>query len=69
MERLLTATQAVEASNRPGAGLHFKGVWQAVKAVCALLGNVETLQLTEALEYLSSACLQFSPTEVSSLFI
>jgi phosphatidylinositol-4-phosphate 3-kinase len=65
MDRLLLATQAVDATSRSGSGLHFKGVWQAVKAICALLGNVETLQITDALDYLSSACLQFSPTVVS----
>jgi len=40
----------------------FKGVWQSVKAICALLGCVETLKITEALDSLSSACRQFSPT-------
>lgn len=35
-------------------------VTQAVKAVCALLGNVETLDITFALDAFSRACTQLS---------
>ncbi|CAB3363263.1 Hypothetical predicted protein [Cloeon dipterum] len=53
---------ALDTSNANKPSLQFKGVWQSVKAICALLGCVETLKLTEALENLSSACLLYSPS-------
>jgi phosphatidylinositol-4-phosphate 3-kinase len=58
LEKLENA-MAQTSNNSPS--LQFKGVWQSVKAICALLGCVETLKVTEALDYLSAACLQFSP--------
>lgn len=36
-----------------------RGVMQAVKAVCALLGNVETLDISHALDMFNRACSQF----------
>lgn len=41
--------------------LQSKGVIQAVKAVCAYMGNIESNDITEALEGFKSACLQFIP--------
>jgi hypothetical protein len=65
MDRLqLAANTAVDTTNSTGVSQHFKGVWQSVKAVCALLGNLETLHITNALDALGSACLQFAPSAV-----
>lgn len=36
-------------------------VVQAVKAVCALMGNIETFEITEAVDNFVNACCQFLP--------
>ncbi|EZA50776.1 Phosphatidylinositol-4-phosphate 3-kinase C2 domain-containing subunit alpha [Ooceraea biroi] len=38
-----------------------RGVVQAVKAVCALMGNIETFEITEAVDNFVNACCQFLP--------
>jgi phosphatidylinositol-4-phosphate 3-kinase len=53
---------AISQSTGSSKYLQFKGVWQSVKLICALLGCVETLKITEALDFLSSACQEFSPS-------
>lgn len=63
MERVEKA--AIELSDRDGGdaacmpALQPQGVQQAIKAVCALLGNVETLNITQALDGFNRACSQF----------
>lgn len=52
MDRLQNASDHIVGSN----SLQTKGVVQAVKAVCALLGNVETSEVTEAVEGLIQHC-------------
>jgi hypothetical protein len=63
MERVQTATSQMCSHHFPGLmpQLQAKGVVQAVKAVCALMGNVETQDITEAVESFNSVCLQFIP--------
>ena len=61
MERVLAAASQMGSKHTPGLmpQLQSKGVVQAVKAVCALMGNVETQDITEAVEGFKSVCLQF----------
>jgi hypothetical protein len=63
MERVQTAASQMCSHHVPGLmpQLQAKGVVQAVKAVCALMGNVETQYITEAVESFKSVCLQFIP--------
>ncbi|PSN54649.1 hypothetical protein C0J52_01070 [Blattella germanica] len=63
MERVQAAASQMCGTNTPGLmpQLQSKGVLQAVKAVCALMGNVETQDITEAVEGFESVCLQFIP--------
>jgi predicted neutral ceramidase superfamily lipid hydrolase len=49
--------------------LQAKGVVQAVKAVCALMGNVETQEITEAVESFKSVCLQFIPAPLPVIIL
>ena len=74
MERVEKA--AIELSERDGGdatcmpALQPQGVQQAIKAVCALLGNVETLNITQALDGFNRACSQFlqKPQVIGVLF-
>jgi len=63
MDRVQTAASQMCSHHVPGLmpQLQAKGVIQAVKAVCALMGNVETQDITEAVESFKSVCLQFIP--------
>ncbi|XP_049937857.1 phosphatidylinositol 4-phosphate 3-kinase C2 domain-containing subunit alpha isoform X1 [Schistocerca serialis cubense] len=63
MERVHHAALQMAEKNNPSVmpSLQSKGVVQAVKAVCTYLGNIETQEITEALEGFKSACLQFIP--------
>uniref|UniRef100_A0A1B6CT28 Uncharacterized protein n=3 Tax=Clastoptera arizonana TaxID=38151 RepID=A0A1B6CT28_9HEMI len=68
MDRVETA--ALELSNTSSDAssmppLQPRGVIQAVKAVCALLGNVETLDISHALDMFNRACSQFITQEES----
>ncbi|CAG2055429.1 unnamed protein product, partial [Timema podura] len=62
MERVVNA--ASEMSGRGNSNimpsLQPERVGQAVKAICALMGNVETMDITEAVEGFKTACLQFT---------
>ena len=72
MERVQTAASQMCSHHVPGLmpQLQAKGVVQAVKAVCTLMGNVETQDITEAVEGFMSVCLQFipAPLPVITLF-
>jgi hypothetical protein len=63
MERVQTAASQMCGHHIPGLmpQLQARGVVQAVKAVCALMGNVETQDITESVEGFESICLQFIP--------
>jgi hypothetical protein len=63
MERVQAAASEMCGHHIPGLmpQLQAKGVVQAVKAVCALMGNVETQDITESVESFESVCLQFIP--------
>jgi len=63
MERVQRAASQMCSQHVPGLmpQLQAKGVVQAVKAVCALMGNVETQDITDAVESFKSECLQFIP--------
>lgn len=54
--------EKVETSVGGDVSVQPRNVTQAVKAVCALLGNVETLDLTCALDAFNRACAQLSHT-------
>ncbi|RZF38830.1 hypothetical protein LSTR_LSTR000533 [Laodelphax striatellus] len=59
LETLEGEMEKLEKAERDGvSSLKSLGVVQAVKAVCSLLGNVETLELTHALDLLISATSQ-----------
>ncbi|XP_014237353.1 phosphatidylinositol 4-phosphate 3-kinase C2 domain-containing subunit beta isoform X2 [Trichogramma pretiosum] len=64
MERVeTTASQLATASHGSGllTQLQPRGVVQAVKAVCALMGSVETYEITEAVDNFVNACCKFLP--------
>jgi hypothetical protein len=63
MERVQAAASQMCGHHIPGLmpQLQAKGVVQAVKAVCALMGNVETQDITESVESFESVCVQFIP--------
>lgn len=63
MEKVQTAASQMCGQHVPGLmpQLQAKGVVQAVKAICALMGNVETQDITESVESFESVCLQFIP--------
>ncbi|XP_054261584.1 phosphatidylinositol 4-phosphate 3-kinase C2 domain-containing subunit beta-like [Macrosteles quadrilineatus] len=60
LETLEREMERVEAAGEGSVQPH--KVTQAVKAVCALLGSVETLAITQALEAFNRACGQLSQT-------
>ncbi|XP_034937048.1 phosphatidylinositol 4-phosphate 3-kinase C2 domain-containing subunit beta isoform X2 [Chelonus insularis] len=63
MERIeTTAIQLVTTdSSSLLPQLQPRGVVQAVKAVCALMGSIETYEITEAVDNFVNACCQFLP--------
>jgi phosphatidylinositol-4-phosphate 3-kinase len=63
MERVQAAASQMCGQHIPGLmpQLQARGVVQAVKAICALMGNVETQDITESVESFESVCLQFIP--------
>ena len=71
MERVQTAASQMCSHHVPGLmpQLQAKGVVQAVKAVCALMGNVETQDITEAVESFKSVCLQFIPAPLPVIIL
>ncbi|XP_012259521.2 phosphatidylinositol 4-phosphate 3-kinase C2 domain-containing subunit beta isoform X3 [Athalia rosae] len=65
MERVeATALQMATAEHISSLFSQFKprGVLQAVKAVCALMGNIETVEITEAVDNFVHAFCQFLPS-------
>ncbi|XP_011630891.1 phosphatidylinositol 4-phosphate 3-kinase C2 domain-containing subunit beta isoform X2 [Pogonomyrmex barbatus] len=64
MERVETAALQLATTNQGSTllpQLQPHGVVQAVKAVCALMGNIETFEITEAVDNFVNACCQFLP--------
>ncbi|XP_044594663.1 phosphatidylinositol 4-phosphate 3-kinase C2 domain-containing subunit beta isoform X2 [Cotesia glomerata] len=64
MERVETAAIQLAAPNHSSSllpQLQPRGVVQSVKAVCALMGNIETYEITEAVDNFVNACCQFLP--------
>lgn len=64
MERIETAAIQLATTNHSSSllpQLQPRGVVQAVKAVCALMGNIETYEITEAVDNFVNACCQFLP--------
>lgn len=64
MERIETTAAQLATSNHGSSllpQLQPRGVSQAVKAVCALMGNVETYEITEAVDNFVTACCKFLP--------
>ncbi|XP_011297544.1 phosphatidylinositol 4-phosphate 3-kinase C2 domain-containing subunit beta isoform X2 [Fopius arisanus] len=64
MERVETAALQLATSNHSSSllpQLQPRGVIQAVKAVCTLMGNIETCEITEAVDNFTNACCQFLP--------
>ncbi|XP_071564109.1 phosphatidylinositol 4-phosphate 3-kinase C2 domain-containing subunit beta isoform X3 [Temnothorax nylanderi] len=64
MERVETAALQLATTNQGSTllpQLQPHGVVQAVKAVCALMGNIETFEITEAIDNFVNACCQFLP--------
>ncbi|KAG7196586.1 hypothetical protein KM043_013079 [Ampulex compressa] len=64
MERVETAAVQLATSNHGSTllpQLQPRSVVQAVKAVCALMGNIETFEVTEAIDNFVNACCQFLP--------
>lgn len=64
MERIETAAIQLATTNHGSSllpQLQPRGVVQAIKAVCALMGNIETFEITEAVDNFVNACCQFLP--------
>ncbi|XP_058806071.1 phosphatidylinositol 4-phosphate 3-kinase C2 domain-containing subunit beta isoform X2 [Phymastichus coffea] len=64
MERVETTAAQLAISNNGQSllgQLQPRGVVQAVKAVCALMGNVETYEISEAVDNFVNACCKFLP--------
>ncbi|XP_015599951.1 phosphatidylinositol 4-phosphate 3-kinase C2 domain-containing subunit beta isoform X3 [Cephus cinctus] len=64
MERVETASIQLAKTNHSSSllpQLQPRGVVQAVKAICALMGRVETYEITEAVDNFVNACCQFLP--------
>ncbi|XP_076289347.1 phosphatidylinositol-4-phosphate 3-kinase catalytic subunit Pi3K68D isoform X2 [Lasioglossum baleicum] len=64
LERVETAAIQLATTNdssRLLPQLQPRGVVQAVKAVSALMGNIETFEITEAVDNFVNACCQFLP--------
>lgn len=66
MKKLETAAKEIENIDNPTSlpSLQPSGVWQSVKYVVNLMGNLETIDITEALEALRDSCNQFLPNSV-----
>lgn len=56
MEKVEAA--AARLSGGTGGALQCNCVWQSVKAVCALMGGVETSDVTEAIQGFHAVCQQ-----------
>lgn len=64
LERVETAAIQLATTNQGSSllpQLQPRGVVQAVKAVCALTGSIETFEITEAVDNFVNACCQFLP--------
>lgn len=64
MERVETTAAQLATSNNGQSllgQLQPRGVVQTVKAVCALMGNVETFEISEAVDNFVNACCKFLP--------
>lgn len=64
MERIETAAVQLATANHNSSllpQLQPRSVVQAVKAVCALMGNIETFEITEAVDNFVNACCKFLP--------
>ncbi|XP_076663810.1 phosphatidylinositol-4-phosphate 3-kinase catalytic subunit Pi3K68D isoform X1 [Andrena cerasifolii] len=64
MERVETAAIQLATTNHSSTllpQLQPRGVVQAVKAVSALMGSIETFEITEAVDNFVNACCQFLP--------
>lgn len=64
MERVETAAIQLATTNHGTSllpQLQPRSVVQAVKAICALMGNIETYEITEAVDNFVNACCQFLP--------
>lgn len=64
MERVEIAALQLATTNQGSTllpQLQPHGVVQAIKAVCALMGNIETFEITEAVDNFVNACCQFLP--------
>jgi hypothetical protein len=71
LETLELEIDKLEGSAADGSSLHSSGVVQAVKAICALLGCIDTLELFIAINNLKEACQSHSQSyhiRVSSIF-
>lgn len=73
MDRVEKAAAEIENCGRANApSLKHSGVVQAVKAVCMLMGSLETPEITEALSFFVSTCESYPPQPsfpVSTFFI
>lgn len=64
MERIENAAVQIATTNHGSSllpQLQPRGVHQAVKAVCVLMGNIETYEITEAVDNFVNACCKFLP--------
>ena len=64
MERIETTALELATNNHSSSllpQLQPRGVVQAVKAVCALMGRVETFEISEAVDNFVNACCKFLP--------
>jgi phosphatidylinositol-4-phosphate 3-kinase len=64
MERVENAALQLATMNHGSSllpQLQPRGVVQAVKAVCALMGSIELFEITEAVDNFVNACCQFLP--------
>ena len=65
LETLETEIDKLESSASDSqiyCSLHCSGVVQGVKAICALLGSVDTIELFDAITNLKEICLNNPPT-------
>ncbi|XP_071051233.1 phosphatidylinositol 4-phosphate 3-kinase C2 domain-containing subunit beta [Onthophagus taurus] len=67
MKKLETAAEHIDKTDTPSSlpSLQPSGVIQSVKLVVNLMGNLETIDITEALEALRDRCNQFLPTTLN----
>lgn len=64
MERIETTAIQLATTNHGTSllpQLQPRGVIQAVKAVCTLMGTIETYEITEAIDNFVNACCRFLP--------